>query len=529
MRIRHAVEADLPRLMEIYAYARDFMAAHGNPTQWGPTHWPPQELIRQDIECGKSYVCEENGRIAGVFYYDFGKDIEPAYNVIEDGSWKDDSPYGVIHRIAGDGSVKGVGAFCINWALTRCGHLRIDTHPDNKVMQNLLAKLGFERRGIIHVPEDEYPRFAYEKSVIRYPDYDRCLVNLACSVAKEFHVTPPNASLPECDRLFHGQKNVVLLVLDGMGTAVMEGNLDKDGFLRSHQISSISSVFPSTTVAATTSLRSGLYPIQHSWLGWDCYFHQLDRNVSVFPNTFSETDIPAAPFSIAESYIPYQSVVQAIRLAGGDARELADYKMPNPKDFDAFFDTLSQWCGEPGRKYIYAYLEEPDHTMHAHGCYGHTARRTLRMLERKIRTLSETLTDTLLLITADHGHIDLTEKTAIQEDPVMADCLLRAPSLEPRAINFFIKKGREQEFEQHFRSTCKEAFRLFSREEFLSRELFGKGTPHPQALTMLGDYIAAGTGRSAIFNTPEEKKRFTGHHTGLTQEEMTVPLIAADL
>lgn len=75
----------------------------------------------------------------------------------------DPSPYGVIHRLAGDGSVKGTGAFCIQWALDRCGHMRIDTHPDNRTMQGLLEKLGFERRGIIHVTEDEYPRYAYEK------------------------------------------------------------------------------------------------------------------------------------------------------------------------------------------------------------------------------------------------------------------------------------------------------------------------------------------------------------------------------
>ena len=48
--------------MEIYAYARKFMAEHGNPNQWGPTNWPPEWLIKEDIEKGCSYVCEsDNG------------------------------------------------------------------------------------------------------------------------------------------------------------------------------------------------------------------------------------------------------------------------------------------------------------------------------------------------------------------------------------------------------------------------------------------------------------------------------------
>ena len=56
MRIRHAEEKDIPRMMEIYRYAREFMAAHGNPNQWGPTNWPPEELIRRDIRKEHSYV-----------------------------------------------------------------------------------------------------------------------------------------------------------------------------------------------------------------------------------------------------------------------------------------------------------------------------------------------------------------------------------------------------------------------------------------------------------------------------------------
>ena len=163
MKIRRAAAGDFARIMEIYAYARDYMAAHGNPNQWGPTNWPPEELIRDDIRRGHCYVCEDGGQIAGVFYYVQGTDIEPTYRVIEDGEWLSDEPYGVVHRIASAGTVKGVGAFCINWAFEQCGHLRADTHPDNKIMQNLLAKLGFARCGIIHVVEDDYPRYAYEK------------------------------------------------------------------------------------------------------------------------------------------------------------------------------------------------------------------------------------------------------------------------------------------------------------------------------------------------------------------------------
>lgn len=168
MKIRKSAERDFETMMEIYAHARAFMAEHGNPRQWGPTNWPPQDLIHQDIRKGNSYVCvNEDDKVIGTFFFVYGEDIEPTYRNITDGAWHDASPYGVVHRIAADHSEKGIGAFCISWALEQCGHLRIDTHGDNTVMQNLLRKLGFEQCGIIYVEEDNDPRLAFEKTLRR--------------------------------------------------------------------------------------------------------------------------------------------------------------------------------------------------------------------------------------------------------------------------------------------------------------------------------------------------------------------------
>ena len=164
MDIRHAEARDIARMMALYEHARRFMAEHGNPNQWGPTRWPPEDLLRRDIAQGNSYLCVQGDRIVGTFFFAMGPDIEPTYRRIEDGAWRDPSPYGVVHRLAGDGSVRGTGAFCLDWAYRQCGHLRVDTHGDNRVLQSLLGKLGFVHCGTIYVEEDPYPRLAYEKS-----------------------------------------------------------------------------------------------------------------------------------------------------------------------------------------------------------------------------------------------------------------------------------------------------------------------------------------------------------------------------
>ncbi len=167
MVIRRTEEKDLPEVLAIYEHARSFMRENGNPRQWGD-RWPPEELIRKDISLGKSYVCEKKGEILATFFYNAGKKVEPTYSVI-DGKFTGSDEYGVVHRIAVSGNGHGVGSFCIDWAYLRCGrNLRMDTHPDNKVMQHTLLKNGFRYCGIIHVEEDDDPRYAYEK----YPE--RC-------------------------------------------------------------------------------------------------------------------------------------------------------------------------------------------------------------------------------------------------------------------------------------------------------------------------------------------------------------------
>ena len=82
MVIRKSTEHDLERIMEIYAVARRFMVEHGNPNQWSSNNWPPQELISQDITRGNSYVCIDDGKVVGTFFFAFGKENRPSRRLI---------------------------------------------------------------------------------------------------------------------------------------------------------------------------------------------------------------------------------------------------------------------------------------------------------------------------------------------------------------------------------------------------------------------------------------------------------------
>ena len=152
---------DLQDILKMYADARKFMAEHGNPDQWGNNR-PKEDVIIDDIKKGRSYICEENGKSVAVYCYMEGPD--PTYAVIEKGNWLNDEPYGVVHRITSTGEVKGAASYAIENSVMKCGNLRMDTHKDNYIMQNLLKKLGFKYCGEIYT-DDGSPRMAYQKTL----------------------------------------------------------------------------------------------------------------------------------------------------------------------------------------------------------------------------------------------------------------------------------------------------------------------------------------------------------------------------
>lgn len=154
-----AKEEDLPRIMEIYDIAKAYMRANGNPNQWNGAY-PDPETLRTDMEKQRLYVYKKDGRIHGVFMLLLEE--EPTYAYIEDGSWREETPYGTIHRLAGDGEVRGLFAKCVAFCEKKVPYLRADTHFDNHTMQHLLEKNGFERRGIIYLKNGD-PRIAYQK------------------------------------------------------------------------------------------------------------------------------------------------------------------------------------------------------------------------------------------------------------------------------------------------------------------------------------------------------------------------------
>jgi len=159
--IRRAVLEDMPAIEPIYAHARAYMKATGNPTQWGDDY-PAREQLEADIAAERLYlICAEDGVPHAAFALVAGE--EPAYAHIE-GTWLHDGPYATIHRMASDGTLRGCTGACIAFCRTMAPDLRADTHENNKTMQHLLEKHGFVRCGLVNLDlrDGDTRRIAYQ-------------------------------------------------------------------------------------------------------------------------------------------------------------------------------------------------------------------------------------------------------------------------------------------------------------------------------------------------------------------------------
>lgn len=148
MKIREATIKDIERVMEIYDIAVKYMHANGNPTQW-VGGYPFREIVEEDIAQKRLYLLlDDDNSIIAQFCYFIGDD--PTYSYI-DGEWLNDERYGVVHRIASSGKVRGVAQICLDWCFTRHPNMRIDTHSDNINMQRALRESGYVECGEIIV------------------------------------------------------------------------------------------------------------------------------------------------------------------------------------------------------------------------------------------------------------------------------------------------------------------------------------------------------------------------------------------
>lgn len=364
--------------------------------------------------------------------------------------------------------------------------------------------------------------------MFQYINYQNSILSLINSIEKYYGVNYDHPTLEIVDSILEkGYRNVVVMVFDAMGSRNLQEMLPENSFLRKHMLNEICSVFPPTTTAATTTLISGLAPSEHSWLGWSLHFPEVKDNVNIFINTNDDGKV-VANYHVANKYISYKTVIDKINEQKDiRAESISRYGTYHVESFEEIIDSVEKLCKEDGRHYLYTYWNEPDSSMHTKGVTSEEAIAWVKRINSEVEKLCNKLQDTVLFIISDHGHIDGNNKF-IGDYPDIVDTLKWLPTIEPRALAFYVKEGREKEFCNAFLKHFDKDYILLSKQEVLKQNLFGTGNKHPRFEDFLGDYLAVAISDVAIFNSRKEVNQFVGVHAGMTEKEMMVPLIVVE-
>lgn len=178
------------------------------------------------------------------------------------------------------------------------------------------------------------------------------------------------------------------------------------------------------------------------------------------------------------------------------------------------------------------FTESPQHDHLCHLHYTSDARvlNHFRRLDRSLKRFVESLegTDSIVIVTADHGSDDVDKPIVLNDIPEIYDTLRLPLSGDHKCAYVYLKNGREREFLRAMRR-IKEACYLFKSEELVKKGVFGLEHPDKRFLDRIGDYVVAmkeGYGIYDFIGKIHKKREFNkGDHGSLSEREMLVPLI----
>ena len=364
------------------------------------------------------------------------------------------------------------------------------------------------------------------------PDYNRSILSVSSSILKYYNLDANYKSLAELDAVLKNKyKNIVFLILDCLGVNIINNNLSENNLLKKNILTTVTTIFPSTTVAATTAFHSGLSPYETGWLGWMLYFKEYDRMIEVFSGKdfYTEEKIIDPP---GETFLKYEQIYEKICKKNQKVnlhKIFPSFAENGSKTFEELCSKIKLACENEGQNLISAYWDEPDHTIHYNGVKSNATYEVLKNIDDNLKKLAEELSDTLIIISADHGAVDVNE-VYLNEIKELDELLSKPLSIESRFASSFIKEGMQEKFLTEFKKHFKDKYKLYSKEEFLKEQLLGLGKKHERIDSYLGDLIFISESNLAIrYALPNTKKKFhVADHAGLTKDEMLVPVIVVE-
>ena len=405
-----------------------------------------------------------------------------------------------------------------------------------------------------------------------YPYYEGySIANLPATIAAilgaELEETAPPIPSSLWSDLAAGVRRIVLVLVDAVGYGTVRSLQETiptfHRLLRAGRLFPLTSVFPSTTVVALTTMWTGRTPLGHGFVGTRLLLpdqgvmadmlalapaaHKQDRE-SLLGWGWQPEQFVTVPSlgkqlndqevqTVALTYYPYLNGGLS-RIFHRDAKERRGYV-----GFSDLWINLREVVvrHRAERLFVYAYWGEVDAMSHVYGPDAEPCRSALRHLMRGMEedflaSLPASAREgTLFLLVADHGQVPTPADRVVylSDHPPLREALLLPPAGEPRASFLYVQPGLEERVRSYVEEHFADRFVLVETDRALAAGLFGPERPTPTLRARLGDFLLLARDDSQLLlarkQRPGEPPVLVGHHGSLTPGEMLVPLLMARL
>lgn len=373
-------------------------------------------------------------------------------------------------------------------------------------------------------------------------DLSRALVGLAGAEDVE-----PSAGSAALVSAIGPSDHLVFVLVDGLGMNLLE-RLPANAFLSKHLVAELRSVFPATTAVAVTSLATGQWPNQHAVTGWWTHLPQIGASATIlqFVKRSDQKSLDRHGVSVEQAF-PAPSVMSKVCR---DTLALFPHRI-NSSVYSTYF------CGGKPRRsyrnlqevvditikrirsadqptYTYIYTPRIDDEVHRWGLARPEVQAALSDMDRELERLACSVGDKgRVVVSADHGFLDAgkSERHQIRGSDQFMSYLRFPPSGDARVMYLHTHEGAEAPIRQYFRKRFGERFLLLTTDEAEGLGLLGPGPIAAETKRRVGDLILISRGRDVIeYRPPGNTGRImseASQHSGLTPEEMRVPLVVA--
>ena len=339
-------------------------------------------------------------------------------------------------------------------------------------------------------------------------------------------------------------KNIVLMIIDGLGYEFLK-KYGKGTEFNKNLKGKMTTVFPSSTSAAMTSFYTGLSPQEHGMTGWHMFMKEFGDVIIPLPyiTRFNKNKIMELvniknlfilpsfleKLKVKTFLVQHKDIIDThfTRTIAGKKTTRTPYN-----NLPDYFNKIRRIIKSSNRKkFIFAYYGEHDSLAHKYGTESRKVQSHFKELNKKFSAFLDSIKNinATIIVTADHGHIDIEKEKRIhvKDHPILEECLALPLCGEERFTYAYIKPSKEKQFVSYMKKRLKYCCEIYKSKTLLQKGYFGKGKIHKNFTNRIGDYVILMKDNYGIYDWPiyiKKHRHHIGDHGGLSKEELFVPL-----